>query len=502
MSLRARERVSARRIVAASSSRIRFVDAPLRARGVARRLDHAARVVAVVAGHPRRRARRRGARAASRRDDATTSAAHDDAMATTTRAATATARATARTPATARGRRRAARGARAAARARREGDARAEVEVEVRARGRRARGARTARGDARAASNDARALARDLTCGAGANDGARRRERKPPAAQRALTKFLELPAVPIGSFVSSPTSPLHRMDARVKQAWLAALLLLPASGSVDDKIATCALLTATTVAALPRRVWRPQLQSLMTVCAVFFVAVAIGADSVAPVVSTREPPASLEGLEGLPELASSYKYVLFHLGPLQLTRKGINLAVTSSAMTFTVLQSAHLALCVTTPEAMAAGLRWYLAPLRALRVPVEEVIFTLLLSLRFTSIVFEEVRNLSLGLAARDIDWRALGWRGSVDLSGRLLERLLDSLFANSAAISDAVISRGYKDAASHRLMLSGRTSPGLVENVVGIVVLVAFVAHFNEEAIVWSLDAFNTANRHALGRG
>ena len=133
---------------------------------------------------------------------------------------------------------------------------------------------------------------------------------------------------------------------------------------------------------------------------------------------------------------------------------------------------------------------------------MEEVIFTLLLSLRFTSIVFEEVRNLSLGLAARDIDWRALGWRGSVDLSGRLLERLLDSLFANSAAISDAVISRGYKDAASHRLMLSGRTSPGLVENVVGIVVLVAFVAHFNEEAIVWSLDAFNTANRHALGRG
>ena len=423
-------------------------------------------------------------------------------MATTARAATATARARAARAAPTRRRAAAARAPRARARATREGDARATREVEVRARGRGARGARTARTATRSAANEKSASARDAKRGAGASEGKRRREGKPPAAQRALTKFLELPAVPIGSFVSSPTSPLHRMDARVKQAWLAALLLLPASGSVEDKIATCAWLTATTVAALPRRVWRPQLQSLMTVCAVFFVAVAIGADSVAPVVSTREPPASLEGLEGLPELASSYKYVLFHLGPLQLTRKGINLAVTSSAMTFTVLQSAHLALCVTTPEAMAAGLRWYLAPLRALRVPVEEVIFTLLLSLRFTSIVFEEVRNLSLGLAARDIDWRALGWRGSVDLSGRLLERLLDSLFANSAAISDAVISRGYKDAASHRLMLSGRTGPGVVENVVGIVVLVAFVAHFNEEAIVWSLDAFNTANRHALGRG
>jgi len=329
---------------------------------------------------------------------------------------------------------------------------------------------------------------RDARCEAG---GAKN-DTKPPMAQRALTKFLELPAVPIGSFVSSPTSPLHRMDARVKQAWLGALLVLPASGNVEDKLATCACLTLVTMVALPRRVWRPQLQSLMTVCGIFFIAVALGADSVAPVVSAREPPASLEGLEGFPELVSSYKYVLFHLGPLQLTKKGVNLAITSSAMTFTVLQSAHLALCVTTPEALAAGLRWYLAPLRALRVPVEEIIFSLLLSLRFTSIVFEEVRNLSLGLAARDVDWRALGWRGSVDVFGRLLSRLLDSLFANSAAISDAVTSRGYTDAASHRFVLSGRKGPGLVENAVAVIGLAAFVGHFNGEWIAWSLDAYN----------
>lgn len=325
-----------------------------------------------------------------------------------------------------------------------------------------------------------------------ASRGERGPERAPPVAQRALTKFLDLPAVPIGAFVSSPTSPLHRTDARVKQAWLGALLALPASGTTEDKLMTCACVTLVTVVSLPKRVWRPQLRSLMTVCGIFFVAVALGADSVAPVVSAREPPASLEGLEGVPELVSSYRYVLFHLGPLQLTKKGVNLAVTSSAMTFTVLQSAHLALCVTTPEAMAAGLRWYLTPLRALRVPVEEIMFSLLLSLRFTSIVFEEVRNLSLGLAARDVDWRALGWRGSADVFGRLLSRLLDSLFANAAAISDAVTSRGYTDAANHRFALGGRKGPGVVENVVAVVGLAAFVGHFNEEWIAWSLDAYN----------
>ena len=71
--------------------------------------------------------------------------------------------------------------------------------------------------------------------------------------------------------------------------------------------------------------------------------------------------------------------MLFSFGPAQITRKGVRLAVSSACLTFTVLQSAHLTLCTTTPEAMAAGLRWYLRPLRAARAPVDEIVFTLLL---------------------------------------------------------------------------------------------------------------------------
>ena len=315
----------------------------------------------------------------------------------------------------------------------------------------------------------------------------------PSRARAALRVALNLPTSPIGSYVSSPTSAFHRVDARVKQAWLGALLVFPASGTAEEKVATCVALALASALATPKRVWVTQLRTLCAVCAAFFVCVAIGADGVAPVVSAREPPAAYEGLGGVPELATGYRYSLVRLGPLQVTRKGINLAITSSAMTFTVLQSTHLALCVTTPEAMASGLRWYLAPLRKVRAPVDEIIFTLLLSLRFTSIVFEEARNLLLGLAARDVDWRALGWRGSVDLWGRLLARLLDSLFANASAISDAVTSRGYTDAKTHRLMLSGRTKPGLVENTIAIVGLVCFVGHFNEELVLAGFDAVNT---------
>ncbi len=57
---------------------------------------------------------------------------------------------------------------------------------------------------------------------------------------------------------------------------------------------------------------------------------------------------------------------------------------------------------------MALGFKLWLAPLRLIRAPVDEICMTLLLSLRFMSVVFEELRNLSLGLAARSVPWKQL----------------------------------------------------------------------------------------------
>ena len=54
-------------------------------------------------------------------------------------------------------------------------------------------------------------------------------------------------------------------------------------------------------------------------------------------------------------------------------------------------QSASLSLTTTPAEEMALGLRLWLAPLRLLRVPVDEIALTLLLSLRFMALVTEVV---------------------------------------------------------------------------------------------------------------
>ena len=57
-----------------------------------------------------------------------------------------------------------------------------------------------------------------------------------PVAQRTITKLVELPVIPIGSYISSHPSIIHRLDPRLKQAWLAALLLFPPNGTSEEKL--------------------------------------------------------------------------------------------------------------------------------------------------------------------------------------------------------------------------------------------------------------------------
>lgn len=83
---------------------------------------------------------------------------------------------------------------------------------------------------------------------------------------------------------------------------------------------------------------------------------------------------------------------------------------------FVSLQSASLCLITTPPEQLALSLRQLLSPLRVFRLPVEEIGFCLLLSVRFLTTVFDEVKNLALGVAVRGVDWKQLGVMGSINL--------------------------------------------------------------------------------------
>ena len=100
--------------------------------------------------------------------------------------------------------------------------------------------------------------------------------------------------------------------------------------------------------------------------------------------------------------------------------------------------------------------------MRLVGAPVDELALTLLLSLRFVALVFEEARNIALAVLARGVDWRALGAAGSASAGGAAFSRLADNLFMASERIAEAMVARGFRGPDTHTFYdLSGPDTEG-----------------------------------------
>eukprot|EP00798_Chlamydomonas_sp_ICE-L_P018302 gene18302-24762_t len=93
------------------------------------------------------------------------------------------------------------------------------------------------------------------------------------------------------------------------------------------------------------------------------------------------------------------------------------------------------------------------------------------------SLVFEEVRNLCLGLAARGIDWSAQGGRGSLQLLGRLCVRLFGNLFNRSENIAQAMMVRGFQGPENHTLYLTKINKTTWLGNILALLLLGGYSA-------------------------
>ena len=97
---------------------------------------------------------------------------------------------------------------------------------------------------------------------------------------------------------------------------------------------------------------------------------------------------------------------------------------------------------------------------------------TLLLSLRFMSLVFEEVRNLALGLAARGVKWNSLGPTGALAVLVRLGGRLFANLMQRSGSIAEAMCARGFVGSQHHHLYLTKTEPSNMLFNIVAMLLL------------------------------
>ncbi|KAI3711872.1 hypothetical protein L1987_70421 [Smallanthus sonchifolius] len=198
----------------------------------------------------------------------------------------------------------------------------------------------------------------------------------------------------------------------------------------------------------------------------------LGADSIPMVVQSRTPPPSMMGLPNIPPSFDGYSYLLFKLGPLQLTRKGLSAASTAACLTFSIFQSASLCLTTTTPEQLAFALQWFMKPLTYVGVPVAEVILTLLLSLRFINLV----RVVALGIVSRRINWQQLATMETVDVFFTYIRRIFKNIFNHAEQITQAMTVRGFRgDSSSHKIYFSSASSAP-IPNMVSLMTLVGLI--------------------------
>lgn len=257
-----------------------------------------------------------------------------------------------------------------------------------------------------------------------------------------------LRSLPIGLYLEKPFTWLHRLDSRVKLAWLMSLIISPLSANPSWRLFLVVfLIVLTWAASIPWRVQKSQMLLLLIFSLLIFILTAIAPDGLTINYDSRLPHSELQ----LPQ-PSAYQYIVLKLGKITITRRSLDLGLKLSTLLFTLIYSSNLYLLTTAPEEITAGIEKLLSPLKKFNIPITEIVLTLTLSLRFIPLVLEEIQNLVRSVRTRAIQWKKLGIKNSLKLWLVVAERLLENLFSRAEQISMAMEVRGFTSPNEHEV--------------------------------------------------
>jgi energy-coupling factor transport system permease protein len=233
-----------------------------------------------------------------------------------------------------------------------------------------------------------------------------------------------LRSLPIGLYLEQPVTWLHKLDSRIKLGWLMTFLITPIlANTVWRLLLVVILVFLTLVAGIPMRAWKQQMGWLLVFCFLVFALSSTLPDGLAVNDQPRLPQDELafsQQAATLPPLVEAkpwysrwsikspsmtpdkenhitlpqptdYKYVLFQQGPINVTRRALDMGIRVSTLFFTVVYSTTLYLLTTASEEITAAIEELMKPLGKLGLPVTEIALTLTLSLRFIPLVLEEL---------------------------------------------------------------------------------------------------------------
>jgi energy-coupling factor transport system permease protein len=282
-----------------------------------------------------------------------------------------------------------------------------------------------------------------------------------------------LRSLPLGLYLEQPITWLHRIDARVKMAWLMSLLLAPVLANSPCRIAIVVFLVLLTLSArIPMRVWRQQMGWLLLLGTLVSLLLLLMPDGIAVSQQPRLPTAEMladwpdeltppETLPDVPPAIGGYRYDVVDVTLLtkpvnwgvHITQRSLRIAVKASTLLFTLIYATTLFLLTTAPEEITEGLSDIMQPLKRFGIPVTEIALTLTLALRFIPLVLEEVQNLVRSVRTRAIKWQKLGVRGSIQIWLMISERLIENLLLRAEQIASAMMVRGFTSANEHKVV-------------------------------------------------
>ena len=160
------------------------------------------------------------------------------------------------------------------------------------------------------------------------------------------------------------------------------------------------------------------------------------------------------------------------IGPLSITQSGVWSFVSFTVVLLTLYAFSLLLTMTTSPIALIEGLTMLLAPLRRLKLPVDDFALMMLLALRFIPTLFEEIEGLTKAQTARGADLMHGPLSERFQSLTMLFVPLLQGVLRRASELATALEARGY-ESGGHQTRLYEKALGRIDYVVLGVVLLV-----------------------------
>ncbi|GAC1354863.1 MAG: hypothetical protein NVSMB38_34220 [Ktedonobacteraceae bacterium] len=133
------------------------------------------------------------------------------------------------------------------------------------------------------------------------------------------------------------------------------------------------------------------------------------------------------------------------IGPVPITQSGVWSLVSITVVLLTLYAFSLLLTMTTSPVALIEGLTMLLAPLRRLKLPVDDFALMTLLALRFIPTLLEEVEQLTKAQTARGADLTHGTIRERLQNLTMLFVPLMQGILRRASELATALEARGYE---------------------------------------------------------